>query len=128
MKPVKIMPTDAEVEILQVLWESGPSTVRQVHEKLSSHSDRGYTTILKLMQIMADKGLVRRQEDQRAHVYIPNATAEQTQKKILNDVLKKVYSGSAGKLVMQALSAGKTTPEELDEIRSFLDKLGRSES
>lgn len=115
-------PTEAELEILQVLWEKGPSTVRQVHDALSVSKKTGYTTILKLLQIMTDKGLVERNEDQRSHVYTAGSPQELTQRQLVRDLLDRAFGGSARTLVMQALAAGKASPEELAEIRRLLDE------
>ena len=118
-------PTDAELEILRVLWSLGPSTVRAVHEALrrrkTSPSTTQYTTVLKIMQIMAEKGLVRRNEKQRAHVYEPRRSREWTQKQIAGDLLQRAFGGSARSLVMGALSARKASREELAEIRKVID-------
>jgi predicted transcriptional regulator len=122
MKPRLPRPTDAELAILRVLWERGPSTVRQVHESLSGQRAIGYTTILKLMQIMADKGLVARDETDRTHIYTPRRSEEHTQRQLLQDLLDRAFGGSALKLVMQALSAKKSSPEELAQIRQLLDE------
>ena len=116
-------PTDAELEILRVLWERGPSTVREVHEVISRTKPAGYTTVLKLLQIMTEKGLVRRNEEQRAHVYEPRMAKEQTQRQLLGDLLERAFGGSATELVMQALSTKKASPDELAGIREILDKL-----
>ena len=116
-------PTDAELAILRVLWRRGPSTVRQVWEELSPEQGTGYTTVLKLMQIMADKGLVQRDESARSHVYEPSFSEEQTQRQVVRHLLERVFAGSAPKLVMQALAAKKATPSELAEIRRLLDEL-----
>ena len=115
-------PTDAELAILRILWERGPSTVRQVHEVLAGR-DRptAYTTALKLMQIMTEKGLVRRDESDRTHVYHPRLTEEQTQRQLVRDLLERAFGGSSSKLVMQALNAKRTTPEELGEIRRIIE-------
>ena len=121
MKPRLPRPTDAELAILRVLWERGPSTVRQVHESLSGPRAIGYTTVLKLMQIMADKGLVERDETDRTHVYVPRKSEEHTQRQLLQDLLDRAFGGSALKLVMQALSTKKSSPEELAQIRQLLD-------
>jgi predicted transcriptional regulator len=116
-------PTDAELAILHVLWEHGPSTVREVHERLT-HSDKiGYTTVLKTLQIMTEKGLVRRDVSRRAHVYAARRSQEQTQKRLLGDLLERAYRGSAGKLVVQALSSKRATQEEIEEIRKLLDRI-----
>ena len=122
MKPRLPRPTDAELAILRVLLERGPSTVRQVHESLSGQRVIGYTTILKLMQIMADKGLVARDETDRTHIYAPQRSEEHTQRQLLQDLLDRAFGGSALKLVMQALSTRKSSPEELAQIRQLLDE------
>lgn len=116
-------PTDAELAILRVLWQRGPSTVRQVHEVLSQERETGYTTILKLMQIMNEKGLVERDESERTHIYQPRLTEEQTQQQLVGDLLDKAFGGSASQLVMQALSAKPASADELAQIRQLLDKL-----
>jgi BlaI family penicillinase repressor len=121
-------PTDSELEILAVLWERGPSTVRSVHTALSASKPTGYTTVLKLMQIMSEKGLVRRNETDRAHVYEARQPAEQTQRQLLRHLLDRAFNGSASRLVMQALATRTTSREELSEIRRMLDDLGRSAS
>jgi predicted transcriptional regulator len=112
-------PTGAELRILQVLWSRGPSTVRDVAETMGREG--AYTTVLKLLQIMTDKRLVRRDESARTHVYQAVLSEEQTQKQIVTDLLTRVFDGSAGKLVLQALASGKASPEELAEIRKLLD-------
>src|SRR6266849_2891445 len=119
-------PTDSELEILAVLWERGPSTVRDVHTALSASKPTGYTTVLKLMQIMSEKGLVRRNETDRAHVYEARQPAEQTQRQLLRHLLDRAFNGSASRLVMQALATRATSREELSQIRRMLDDLGRS--
>jgi BlaI family penicillinase repressor len=116
-------PTPAELEILHVLWERGPSTVREVHTILQLKRPTGYTTVLKLLQIMTDKGLVDRDETARAHVYAPRAAERQTQRLLVSDLLERAFGGSAAKLVMHALSTQKASPEELAEIRRVLDGL-----
>ena len=121
-------PTDAELEILRALWQRGPCTVREVKEALNEAKPTGYTTVLKLMQIMTDKGLVRRDERQRAHVYEARLAQEQTQQQMVSDLLERVFNGSATSLVMQALATGKrTSAEELSEIRRVLDEFERSD-
>ncbi len=115
------LPTDAELGILRVLWERGPSTVREVHEALKDGS--GYTTVLKLMQIMTEKGLVVRDESQRAHVYSAQATQQKTQRQLVTDLVDRAFGGSPAQLAMQALSSKKTSPEELAELRRLLDTL-----
>ena len=122
-------PTPAELSILRVLWRRGKSTVRDVQEELnrgrSANDAAGYTTILKLMQIMTDKDLVRRDESQRTHVYEARASEEHTQRRLVNDLLDRAFGGSAQKLVLQALSAKKASPQDIAEIRSLLDELER---
>jgi BlaI family transcriptional regulator, penicillinase repressor len=112
-------PTDAELAILRVLWSRGPSTVREVAEAMGREG--AYTTILKLMQIMTDKGLVKRDDSTRTHVYKATSSEDTTQKQLVTDLLNKVFEGSAAKLVLQALDAGKASPEELAEIRKLID-------
>lgn len=116
-------PTDAELAILRVLWERGASTVREVHEALSPTQATGYTTVLKLMQIMTDKGLVTRDESQRAHVYVASHSEQRMQRHIVADLVERAFGGSAAKLVMQALSGRKASAAELSEIRELLDRL-----
>ena len=116
-------PTDAELEILKVLWRRGPSTVREVFETLGESKTTGYTTVLKTMQIMADKGLVVRDESERAHRYEPAAPEDETQRRLVGDLLRKAFDGQAVKLVMQALSTERASAEELSEIRQMLDEL-----
>lgn len=118
-------PTDSELEILHVLWERGPCTVREVHEVLSKSKPIGYTTVLKLMQIMAEKGTVRRNEDQRAHVYQASAPRQETQRRIVGEMLDRVFGGSASQLVMQALATKKASAGELAQIRRMLDEFER---
>ncbi len=117
-------PTDAELSILRVLWERGACTVREVHEAL--HKDEGgsgYTTVLKLMQIMTEKGLVERDESQRAHVYSARATQEKTQRQLVTDLVERAFGGSPAQLAMQALSTKKASAEELAELRKLLETL-----
>ncbi len=116
-------PTDAELEILKVLWRRGPSTVREVFETFGETKQTGYTTVLKLMQIMAEKGLVRRDESERAHRYEAAAPEEETQRRLVGDLLQKAFDGSAKKLVLQALSSDAASAGELAEIRRMLDEL-----
>jgi predicted transcriptional regulator len=120
--PIRRKPTDGELAILRVLWARGPSTVRQVAEELGK--DTGYTTALKLMQIMTDKGLVRRDESARTHVYQAAYTEDQTQRQLVTDLLDRAFGGSAAKLVLQALATARTSPKELAEIKKLLDKRG----
>jgi len=114
-------PTDAELEILTVLWSRGPSTVRDVHEAIARRKPTQYTTVLKMLQIMAEKGLARRDEKQRAHVYQAAKPREWTQRQLAGDLLERAFSGSARSLLLGALGARKTSPEELAELRKLLD-------
>src|SRR5215510_10050557 len=114
-------PTDAELEILRVLWTRGPSTVREVYDELKENKGVGYTTILKFMQIMAEKGLVSRNEDQRAHLYEAVIPRESTQQQLVDDLLDRAFGGSALELVMQALSSKRATTDEIKQIRRLLD-------
>ena len=116
-------PTDAELAILRVLWERGPSTVRDVHDDLNENAPTGYTTVLKLLQIMTEKGLVVRDEAQRAHIYEARYSEQKTQRQLLSDLADRAFGGSAAKLVMQALSGRKTNSDELNAIRNLLDRL-----
>lgn len=115
-------PTEAELEILRVLWERGPSTVRQVHEALAAARATGYTTSLKLMQIMADKGLVTRDESSRTHIYAPRVSQESTQRQLVTDLVDRAFGGSAADLVLRALSSHTASDEELREIRKLIDE------
>ena len=117
-------PTDKELAILAILWHNGPSTVRQVNEVMNKQQRTGYTTTLKLMQIMTEKGLVVRDDSKFQHIYKPAVSEEKTQKQVVGDLLEKVFSGSAEKLVMRALSAKKVSGKELAKIRKMLDKMG----
>jgi predicted transcriptional regulator len=120
-------PTPAELEILRILWAEGPSTVREVHERMERAHPTGYTTVLKLLQIMAEKGLVSRDETARAHVYAAGAPEHQTQQQLVRDLLDRAFGGSAGNLVMHALSARKTSRQDLARIRELLDRLEEGE-
>ena len=113
-------PTEAELTILRVLWQRGPSTVRQVHEALNAVRKTGYTTVLKFMQIMHEKGLVIRDETSYAHVYEARLPQEQAQRTLIADLLDRAFEGSMSNLVLQALSSRKATPEELSKIRRIL--------
>ncbi|MGA2742993.1 MAG: BlaI/MecI/CopY family transcriptional regulator [Bryobacteraceae bacterium] len=113
-------PTDAELEILRVLWDLGPSTVREVHTTLERQREIGYTTVLKLLQIMAAKGLVERDETARAHVYKARLAREQTQRQMVGHLLDRAFGGSASRLMMQALSSRKASTEEIAEMRQML--------
>jgi BlaI family penicillinase repressor len=119
-------PTASELEILQVLWTRGPSTVREVHDSLHEKKDLGYTTVLKLLQIMTAKGTVRRNEDERAHVYEACQPAEKTKRQLAGDVLQRVFEGSASQLMLHALEGHRTSKKELEELRRLLDEHERS--
>lgn len=116
-------PTDSELGILQVLWDHGPSTVREVQVRLGGERQVGYTTALKLLQIMYEKGLVQRDESARAHVYRPTVQRDQAQRGLVGDLLERAFSGSSETLVLRALEVKKSTPEELRRIRELLDRL-----
>ncbi|MGH8399008.1 MAG: BlaI/MecI/CopY family transcriptional regulator [Gammaproteobacteria bacterium] len=117
-------PTHSELEVLSVLWQRGPSTVRQVHDELLIHSDLAYTTVLSMLQIMYQKGLVVRNDSERAHVYTPVMTKHQTQSQILSKILHRVFEGSTADLVMQALGSTKPASlKEISKIRARLDEL-----
>ncbi len=118
--------TEAELEILQVLWDKELATVKEVHEALSEGREAGYTTTLKQMQVMYDKELLTRDDSRRQHVYFPNVDIKKVQRKFMDKVMKNLFSGSAGELVMSALSNYKTTPEELEQIKTLIDKAKQS--
>lgn len=120
---MKRKPTAAELEILGVLWRLGPSTVREIHEEMQKRQEAGYTTVLKLMQIMTEKGLLARDERERAHVYRPVMKQEETQRQIVTDLMERAFGGSAAQLVLRALSAKKSSKAELQEIREMLDRM-----
>jgi BlaI family penicillinase repressor len=124
-RPATPRPTDAELAILRILWDRGASTVRQVHEVLLRTRPAAYTTALKLLQIMTEKGLVRRDETDRTHIYHARLSEEQTQRQLVRDLVDRAFGGSASKLVLQALATRRATAEELGEIRKLID--GRRE-
>jgi len=127
MSSIKFLkPTESELEILQVLWRNNIATVREVHEVLSKTKDVGYTTTLKLMQIMHEKGLVKRDESTRTHVYQSAVNRENTQKHMLNRMIDSLFGGSSTQLVLQALGENKATPEELEKIQNLLNNIKRS--
>jgi len=125
MKQPPQKPTTSELEILHVIWNRGPSTVREVYESLSEKKELGYTTVLKLLQIMTTKGIVRRNETQRAHVYESCLPAEQTKRQLAGDMLQRVFEGSASQLMMHALAGRKSSPQEIGELRRLLDDYER---
>jgi predicted transcriptional regulator len=121
-------PTDAELNILNILWEKGPSTVRQVHNALNRTAVTGYTTALKLLQIMTEKGLVIRDESERPQVYRPRLPREQTERQLVGDLLDRAFGGSATRLVMRALSVKKASADELAQIEKLLSRLEKGDS
>jgi predicted transcriptional regulator len=123
MSTKQVKPTESELEILRVLWERGEATVREVHEELSKTKDAGYTTTLKLMQIMHEKGMVKRDESNKTHKYIPLLSQEKTQKQFVGKMIDTLFSGSSTQLVMQALGNHKASKEELEEIQKLIDNL-----
>lgn len=123
--PITQKPTASELEILQILWERGPSTVREVHKTLGNKKPVGYTSVLKLMQIMTAKGMVRRNQEQRAHVYEAVQPAEKTKRQFALDVLQRVFDGSASELMMHALAGHKGSKEEVEELRRLLNEYER---
>lgn len=118
-----IKPTESELEILQVLWKKVNASVREVHEELLATKEAGYTTTLKLMQIMHEKGLVKRDDSIKTHIYQAAVSKEKTQKHLLNKMIDSLFGGSSGELVMQALGNHKASAEELEEIQKILDNL-----
>jgi predicted transcriptional regulator len=118
-----LKPTESELEILQVLWAKGEATVRDVHEELSHTKDIGYTTALKLLQIMYEKGLVSRDDSSKSHVYKAAVSREKTQKQLVGKMISTLFAGSPGQLVMQALGNHQASPDELEQIQQLLDNL-----
>ena len=121
--PVRKRPTDSELAILRILWEKGPSTVRQVLAELNQDRATGYTTALKMMQIMTEKGLVERDESVRPQIYRPRSSREQTERQLVRDLLERAFAGSAKRLALQALAVKKTSAKEMAEIEKLLNKL-----
>ena len=119
----QIKPTEGELEILQILWEKEKATVREVHETILQSKEAGYTTTLKLMQIMFEKGLVTRDDSAKTHIYMPNVSKEKTQTQFLGKMISGLFGGSSTQLVMQALGTQSPSKEELDEIQQLLDNL-----
>jgi len=126
MKLIPQKPTASELEILRVLWTRGPSTVRDVHDALNEKKATGYTSVLKLLQIMTAKGTVKRNEDQRAHVYEACLPAEQTKRQLAGDMLQRVFEGSASELMQHALAGRQTSRQEIQELRRLLDQYERN--
>jgi len=121
------IPSNSELEILRVLWKRGPSTVRDVHDELKRERDVGYTTVLKIMQVMAEKKLVTRDESERSHVYKPAVEEKSVKRRLVSELLDKAFDGSAAQLVMQALSDKRASPEDLKKIRKLLNESARKE-
>ena len=120
-----IKPTASELEVLQILWENGPSTVKSVNDELNNNKNVGYTTTLKIMQIMHEKGLLDREKSGRSHIYKPVPQKDETQNVLLEKILETAFAGSASKLIMQALGRSKTSKKEIEEIKEYLIKLER---
>lgn len=125
MNPKNYKPSEAELEILQILWEKGSCTVREVHEILEQNKETGYTTTLKQMQVMHEKGLLSRDTSSKIHIYKAEAPQEEVQQEMLGKMIDTVYNGSAARLVMQALGNHSASREELEEIQKYLDQLNR---
>ncbi len=123
MNKMPVKPTEKELEILQILWNKGPVAVKEVHEEMGGEQANGYTTILKLMQIMHEKGLVTRQKSGKLHLYKAVPTQQNTRQQLVDKMITTVFEGSAMQLVMSALGNSKSSPEELKEIRKYLEKL-----
>ena len=122
-RPASAQPTEVELQILTILWDSGPSTSREIHDRLAEVKDTNYSTTVKMLSVMLEKGLVKRDETVRPQIYRPAFTRTKAQKQMLNDLIQKVYEGSAKSLVMQALSSKGASPEDLDEIQKLIDQL-----
>ena len=126
-RPTSAQPTEVELQILRILWQAGPSTARQIHIRLAKQRETNYSTTVKMLSVMLDKGLVKRDATVRPQVYRPGSTQQRTQQRMINDLIKRAFNGSAGSLVLQAISSQKATPEELAEIRRLLSELEGSE-
>lgn len=122
-RPPADQPTDVELQILRILWELGPSTVREVHNRMSDSKDTQYATTVKMLLVMRDKGLVKRDDSVRPQVYTAVRSQTNTQKRMLKNLIHKVYDGSAKSLVMQALASSRTSKEDLEEIRKLIDEM-----
>ncbi len=118
-------PTEVELQILRILWELGPSPVRLVHQRLEADKGTNYSTTVKMLSVMLEKGLVKRDEEASPHIYRTSISREKTSRRMLTDLVDKVYAGSTMSLVLQALSSTKATREELDEVRKLLDQMER---
>ena len=122
-RPPSSQPTEVELQILRILWELGPCPVRQIHARLEADKGTNYSTTVKMLSVMLEKGLVKRDEEAAPHIYRAAMTQERAQKRMLNELIQKVYDGSASSLVLHALSSKKTTPEELEQIGKLLDEM-----
>ena len=122
-RPVSSQPTEVELQILRILWEAGPSTVREIHNRIAEFKETNYATTVKMLVVMLEKQLVSRDDSIRPQVYRAAVTQSMTQRKMLSDLVRKVYDGSTKSLIMQALSSKKATQEDIDEIRSLLDEM-----
>jgi BlaI family transcriptional regulator, penicillinase repressor len=122
-RPASAQPTEVEMQMLRILWDLGPSPVREIHKRLEAAKGTNYSTTVKMLAVMLQKGLVKRDEDAQPHVYRPALTQAKTGKRMLDDLIEKVYDGSAMSLVLQALSSRKATKKELDEVRRILDQM-----
>ena len=122
-RPASAQPTEVEIQILRILWDLGPSPVREIHKRLEAVRGTNYSTTVKMLAVMLQKGLVKRDEKAQPHVYRPALTRARTGKRMLDDLIEKVYDGSKMSLVLQALSSGKATKEELEEVRRMLDQM-----
>ena len=121
-KQILPKPTEGELELLRVLWEKGPATVRELHDEVNLQRTVGYTSVLKILQIMTEKGLVEREESAKAHIYRAAASQEATQNQLLRDLSERLFSGSAAQLAMHALAMQPTSAEELEEIRTLIER------
>lgn len=119
--PTLPRPTEGELELLRILWERGPSTVRDIHQDLNSRRPLGYTSVLKLLQIMTDKGLVEREESGKAHIYHPAASQNETQDQLVRDISERLFAGSAAQLAMHALALEPVNEHDLDALRTLID-------
>ena len=122
-RPTSARPTEVEMQMLRILWDLGPSPVREIHKRLEAAKGTNYSTTVKMLAVMRQKGLVRRDENAQPHVYRPALSRAKTGKRMLDDLIEKVYDGSTMSLVLQALSSGKATKDELDEVRRMLDQM-----
>ncbi|PST82006.1 transcriptional regulator [Pedobacter yulinensis] len=123
MSKENVKPTESEMEILQILWSKREASVREVHEELAKSKEAGYTTTLKLMQIMYEKGLVNRDASSKTHIYTARISRDQTEKQLVSKMISNIFNGSASRLVMQALGNRTASKQELDEIRAYLNEL-----